>query len=208
MLNVVAMAGMALSLLAAPAPMELTSAPTEKVTVEVQTVNGSGCPAGSATVRARADNTAFVVSYNDFLAYAGGGANLVESRKNCQINVRVHVPQGFTYAIAQAEYRGFAHLAAGATAQQIAHYYFSGQSATADSAHSFAGPLTTLWKTVDRADGAALVYAPCGADANLNINTELRVDAGSSKADAVSIVGMDSTRGSVETLFNLSWKKC
>ena len=49
-------------------------------------------------------------------------------RKNCQLNLRVNVPQGFTYGIAQADYRGFAHLERGAYAIQKANYYFQGMS--------------------------------------------------------------------------------
>lgn len=208
MLNVMALGGLALSLLASPAPVDsLAAPPAEKVVIEVQTVNGSGCPAGSASVSTAADNTAFSVSYDEFLAQAGGGANATASRKNCQINLKVHVPQGFTYAVARAEYRGFAHLAAGATGEQIAHYYVSGRSATAESRHEFRGPLTQQWTTVDRAEGAALVYAACGVDSLFNVNTELRVDAGAHD-DKTSVMVMDSTRGSVRTVFHLDWKKC
>jgi hypothetical protein len=146
------------------------------------------------------------VAYSDFLARDGGSARAVDSRKNCQINLRVHVPQGFTYAVAQADYRGFAHLASGASAVQIAHYYFTGESSTAESSHSYSGPLEGFWRATDRTDVAALVYAPCGADSLLNINTELRVDAGPS--NAASFMTMDSTRGSVRTIFQLTWKTC
>jgi len=209
MLNLVAIAGVAVSLLAGTVPGEVTStaveaAPAEKVVLDVVTVNGSGCPAGSASVTSRADNTAFTVSYNDFLAQAGSGSNAVDSRKNCQINVLVRVPAGFTYAIARADYRGFAHLQAGATALQIAHYYIMGQSPTAESRHTFYGPMHGDWRAVDEAD--ALIWAPCGVASNLNINTELRVDAGSSGAS--SFVTMDSTRGAVRTVFNFSWREC
>jgi len=206
MLNVVAMAGLALSLLAAPAPTELSAVPSDNIVIDVQTVNGSGCPAGTATASAKSDNTAFTVSYDNFLAQAGGSANATDSRKNCQINLLVRVPQGFTFAIAKAEYQGHAALQAGASGLQLAHYYFTGQSANAESSHSFDGPLSATWRAVDTA--SALIYAPCGAATNLNINAELRVDAGKSSSDKASVMAMDSTRGSVRTLFNLSWKQC
>lgn len=209
MLNVAVAGALALGMLVTPASIDTTAAaaaPTEKITVDVQTVNGSGCPAGTATVTASADNTSFVVSYNDFLALAGGSANAVDSRKNCQINALVHVPQGFTYGIARADYRGFGHLLAGASATQLAHYYVTGASETAESSHVFSGPMDGFWSASDREQVSEVVYAPCGRDSLFNINTELRVNPGSSKG--TSLMTMDSTRGTVRTIFQLTWKSC
>ena len=71
--------------------------------VSVQTVNGSGCPAGSASVAMQPDNTGFRIRYSDFRAEDGGTAEPTAIRKNCQVNLLVHVPQGFTFAIARGE---------------------------------------------------------------------------------------------------------
>lgn len=88
--------------------------PSGKITITVATVNGSGCRPGSAAVAIAPDNTAFTVTYSEYLAQAGAGSKPTDSRKNCQIALNVHVPQGFTYAIARADYRGYASLARGA----------------------------------------------------------------------------------------------
>ncbi|MEU0276668.1 DUF4360 domain-containing protein, partial [Streptomyces sp. NPDC006307] len=95
-------------------------APPDKIVIEVATVNGSGCPLGTAAVAVAPDNTAFTVTYSDYLAQVGVGAEPTDFRKNCQLNLVVHVPQGFTYAVASADYRGYASLAAGASAVQKA----------------------------------------------------------------------------------------
>lgn len=205
--NVLAIGGLVASLLGSPVLGEpATTVPSEKIAISVETVNGSGCPAGTAEVTA-AGNTAFTVSYRDYLAWVGVGAKATDARKNCQLNLRIRVPEGFTYAIAQVEHQGFAHLADGATGLQAAHYYFTGTSPTAHVSHEFRGPFTDSWRTVDRAE--VLVYAPCGEQRNLNINTELRVDAGSSDVDrTVSLMAMDSTRAGVRTIYHLSWKEC
>ncbi|GAA1809076.1 hypothetical protein GCM10009835_30230 [Planosporangium flavigriseum] len=98
--------------------------PPDKIVIDVVTVNGSGCPAGTAAVAVSPDNAAFTVTYSHYLAQVGVGAKPTDFRKNCQLNLAVHVPQGFTYAIAKADYRGFAHLENGATGLQRANYYF------------------------------------------------------------------------------------
>jgi hypothetical protein len=121
----------------------------------------------------------------------------------------VHVPQGFTYAITSVEYRGFASLEAGATAIQRANYYFQGQTATAYTSHSFTGPFADDWISEDEVPIAGIVWSPCGAQRNLNINTELRAAAGTSDtANTTSLISMDSTDGEINTIYHFQWAEC
>lgn len=189
----------------APAAATLSAPPSDRVVIDVVTVNGSGCPAGTASVTTASDNTAFRVTYSDYLAEVGGGADPTDVRKNCQLSLRVQVPQGFTFAIAQADYRGSAYLAAGASGLEQAGYYFQGSPQTTFVSHSFSGPFSDDWQTTDV---AALVFAPCGLQRNLNINSELRVAAGTSSPGTTSFMRMNSSDGSVRTIYHLSWKQC
>jgi hypothetical protein len=181
-------------------------APAEPITLNVVTVNGSGCPAGTAAVRRLADGTGFSVRYSNFVASTGGSARPIDFRKNCQLNIRIHVPQGFTYAIARVDYAGTANLASGATALKRANYYFTGSSVNNYSDRTFAGPLSGRWRDSDTATTAELVYAPCGVDRNININSELRVNKGTSSA--ANSIRMTSAGGGVDTIYRFSWKKC
>lgn len=211
MLNLLAAGVLAASMAVAPVVIEDTDTapPTEKITIDLVTINGSGCPAGTTAVAASPSNTSFTVTYSDYLAQVGVGAKPTDFRKNCQLNLLIHIPQGFTYAIAQADYRGFAYLVKGATGLQRASYYFMGQSPTAMESHSFAGPYNDNFQTTDATDVASLVYAPCGEERNLNINTELRVSAGESDpAKTTSFMAMDSTDANISTIYHLAWKKC
>ncbi|MCX4701055.1 DUF4360 domain-containing protein [Streptomyces sp. NBC_01373] len=182
--------------------------PPDKIVIKVATVNGSGCPQGTAAVAVSEDNTAFTVTYSDYLAQAGGNSDPTAFRKNCQLNLIVHVPQGFTYAIASADYRGFAALQPGASAVQRASYYFQGSSSTVYKNHPFTGPHDDNWQATDTTDWAQLVWAPCGVQRNFNINTELRVSAGTQSPGKVSFMTMDSTDGDISTVYHLAWKEC
>ena len=180
--------------------------PSDPITVDVVTVNGSGCPAGTAVVRPLADNTGFTIGYTSYVATAGGAVAPTDFRKNCQLSLLVHVPQGFTYAIARADYAGTARLAGGASGLQRANYYFQGSSVDTYSDHELSGPLYGRWSATDSTAVADLVYAPCGVDRILNVNTELRVDAGTSTL--TSSLRMSSTSGSVNTVYHFSWQEC
>ncbi|MGW1882276.1 DUF4360 domain-containing protein [Streptomyces sp. NPDC001970] len=199
------------SMLVAGAPGTASAgivAPPDKIVIEVATVNGSGCKQGTAAVAVSPDNTAFTVTYSDYLAQAGGGSAPTDFRKNCQLNLIVHVPQGFTYAVASADYRGYASLQRGATAVQKASYYFQGSPDTAARNHPFNGPYDNNWQATDETEWGQLVWAPCGVKRNFNINTELRVKAGTSSPSATSFITMDSTDGEINTVYRLAWKEC
>ncbi|WP_331731032.1 DUF4360 domain-containing protein (plasmid) [Kitasatospora sp. NBC_00070] len=185
-----------------------TNPPADHIVIDVASVNGSGCPTGTAAVAVSPDNTAFTVTYSSYLAQVGPNSLPTDLRKNCQVNLDVHVPQGFTYAIASADYRGFAHLEPGANALQRANYYFQGSPQTVTSTHAFQGPLDDNWQATDSVEIAALVWAPCGEKRNFNINTELRVAAGTSNRNATSFMTMDSTDGGINTIYQLAWKTC
>ncbi|MFJ3925254.1 DUF4360 domain-containing protein [Streptomyces sp. NPDC090022] len=205
---VLAAAALVPSAAAAP-PRAPLPGPAEPVTIDLVQVNGSGCRPGTASVAVSPDNTAFTVTYSEYLAQVGVGAQPIDFRKNCQLGLRVNIPQGFTYAIAQADYRGFLSLAQGASGRQKASYYFQGMSQTQYRSHSFQGPQQGNWQVSDTAGLEALVYAPCGEQRNFNINTELLTSAGTSDpATTNSFMAMDSTDGSISTKYHFSWKAC
>jgi uncharacterized protein DUF4360 len=185
----------------------LTVPPPDHIVIELVTVNGSGCPSGTADVAPAPDNTAFTVTYSTYLAKAGGSTDPTEARKNCQLNVNVLVPQGFTFAIAKADYRGYAKLSAGGRLLQRARYYFQGNSQTAFVDHWTNGAIDEDWSASDETPVAALVFKPCGEQRLLNINTQLRAYAGTDPS-IVNWGTMDSTDGSIKTLYHFSWKHC
>jgi hypothetical protein len=207
MIKLIAIGGLALAMAAPQLDATAASAPASKITVDVVTIMGSGCPTGTAALAVSPDNTAFTVSYSQYIAEIGSGVALSDSRKNCQLSLLVHVPAGFTYAIAQADYRGFAELASGATGTQQGNYYFMGDSATASSSHVFAGPMSGDWQATDQVATASLVFSKCGVTRNLNVNSSIRVAKGTSGTRS-SYMAMDSTDGSFSTLFHFAWRTC
>lgn len=209
MLTTLAAAALAMSTIIIPpggAPGD--TPPPDHITIDVVTINGSGCRAGTAAVAVSPDNKAFTVTYSEFMAQVGPQALPTDFRKNCQLNLRVNVPSGFTYGISSTDYRGFAHLERGATALERANYYFQGMSQTEYKQHNYRGPFSDDWQATDTTDVAAIVYHPCGEKRNFNINTELRVMAGTSDKKLTSFISMDSTDGSIETTYHFAWKVC
>jgi hypothetical protein len=193
------------SLLAAP--LIIDDIPTEKVVVELIAVNGSGCTAGTAAIAVAEDNTAFTATYSNYLAMVGVGSRPTDTRKNCQLNLLVHAPAGFTYTVTQADHRGYGHLEEGATAAQRWNLYYAGMSQTQYHSHPFKGPLDNDWQTTDTMDDPSFPWQPCGAIRYLSLSTELRVTGGTSDLKkTTSFMAMDHA-GSSGT-YHLAWKRC
>ncbi|MFC7528378.1 DUF4360 domain-containing protein [Actinoplanes sp. GCM10030250] len=209
MLNAITAGVMLVSSLSAPATgLQLTPPPPEDMIIKVVTANGSGCPKGTAEVTVSPDNKAFTVAYSQFVAQVGPEAKPTDFRKNCQLALDVHVPEGFTYAIAGADYRGYAGLEEGATGSETASYYFQGQRGTTRVRHDFQGYMAENWQRSDAVELTSTSFLPCGEKRHLNVNTELRVNAGTAKSATTNFLTMDSSDGNLETVYHLSWMEC
>lgn len=209
MINMIAVGSLVLSLAGAPLSVEPTAPPGGKIDINLVNLNGSGCPAGTTAVAISPDNSAFTVTYSAYLAQVGVGAKSTDGRKNCQLAVQVQVPQGFTYAIAKTDNRGYMNLAKGANAIEKTSYYFQGMSQGAAASRQWNGPYDDNWQTTDEVPVAAMVYSPCGEIRYLMVNTELRANGGSSDlTKTTSFISMDSTDTEFSTKFFFSWAKC
>ncbi|MFE3764869.1 DUF4360 domain-containing protein [Streptomyces sp. NPDC059104] len=208
-LRALAAAGVAASLFGSAAVGGPTPPPPAPITIDSVTANGTGCPPGTAAVAIGPDQTTFIVTYSNYQAQVGGGSAPTDRQKNCQLSLLLHVPgRRSAYATVTATYTGFASLAPGASGTERASYHFQGDAHTTTFTHNFPGGFNNNWQTTDTVRIAARNRARCGEDRTLTINTELQVDPGTSSPGATSFMSMDSTNGSIKTVYHLAWKKC
>lgn len=191
----------------APTVAAVDDVPVGRVAVDIISANGSGCPVGTTEVQVAADNSEFALIHRSYVAKVGAGAGATDFRKNCQIVLNVKVPAGYTYGIIRADYRGRLSLQAGAQAWQGANYYFQGDAVTVRRIHPFQGPMRDDWATTDTVEPGAVVYAPCNEQRYFNINTHLRVGAGTS-GQAASWISMDSPDRNPNSRYRFAWKRC
>ncbi|GAA4231725.1 DUF4360 domain-containing protein [Actinomadura meridiana] len=205
----IAVSGAALALAAGsvtPAAAAALDGPSG-VKIEVASSNGSGCPKGTAKANLSSDAEAFSVSYSDYTAQVGGSAKPADARKNCRISLQVLVPADYTYAISSVDYRTHVSLQAGAKGSERAEYYFQGDTETGHGTHDMTGPVEDNWQFSDVVPKDQLKWKPCGQERNFNINSELRVDKGTSDAAKVSLISMSPGIGS-PIVYHLAWQKC
>ncbi|WP_067904230.1 DUF4360 domain-containing protein [Actinomadura chibensis] len=192
----------------APAAADPTGArgPVE-FKVEVAGVAGSGCPAGTVATAVRDDGT-FRIVYGAYTAQAGGSSRPVDAHKNCQAFLRVTAPQDVTYAISSSYHPIYARLENGANATLKFSYYFEGLPWNGMVTRTLNGAYDDEWRIAYEEPADRLLFQPCGERRRLVLNTELRIDKGTSDPSKTDFITMDSLSDGPVIFYRLTWKNC
>jgi len=211
MLKILVAACVALSSLTGPTWIYDNKSVDKQITATLEAINGSGCPAGSVTVVPYPDGTGIVLSYSNFYVQRGGTSTVIQGYQNCNLDIRMGVPSGFTFAISKAVYYGYAFVLPGATARLIAKYNYQGQVPfSSNHIINTVSPYDDNWTVIDEFDVPTMVWAPCGQDIILTDAYELRVQpyGPSSSPTDVSFVTVNKSDHSIRTELNFAWKEC
>lgn len=173
--------------------------PSGRVTIDIVTVAGTGCRAGTATVSVAPDNSRFTLDHGEVIGWVGGAAKPADARKSCQAQLRITPPAGYTYALAPTTYRGWVHLEQGATATVRFRHFFQGELPH-DSTYLFTGPDDDYWERVDPA-GPGL---PCGQARLVTIATDVRASLGNADPTKNSYLATDA----FSTEHHFTWTRC
>ncbi|KAL2266834.1 hypothetical protein VTJ83DRAFT_6186 [Remersonia thermophila] len=171
------------------------------------TYGGSGCPAGSIGYMFSDDRTTLTLLYDEFIAAAGEGTQVKDRRKNCQLNLKLHYPQGWQFSIFRADYRGHVTLPKGATGTATANYFFSGGAGQITTKGVWKGPIDQDYTKTDNFTLESYVpWSPCGASGMLNINSAIQVTPLDLKKPA--LLTAESTDLTFKQIAYLQWRKC
>jgi hypothetical protein len=188
--------------LALPATAAVADPAPTGVTIQIATINGTGCPPGTVSVALSPDKGRFTVAQSGMRVEVGGASGPTASQQSCQLSLIVRVPQTHSYAIKRTSaLSGSAHLEPGASSALTWRNYLQGTPDPQPIDYSLSGPFTGAWR-IEPPDSAP-IYAPCGATRSYNISTELRADVGTSDTSKTSYMAVDG-RGDYQFL----WKEC
>jgi hypothetical protein len=167
---------------------------------------GTGCPANTVAGDISEDGKAFTLLFDMFAAEAGPGIPLSSGRKFCQLTVNLHVPQGWTYTLADVTYKGFASLDRGTSGVETSTYYFQGAPSTnVTLTTNLRGAKNTDYEIKDTVPISSLVWAPCGVNRALNIKTSVQVRA---TRGLQALMTIDSIDGELIHKYGIRWARC
>jgi hypothetical protein len=86
--------------------------------------SGTGCPQNEVSISISDDRTAVTLGFDEFNTYIGPGVAASQNDKNCSIHLSVRYPSGYTFAVLDATYHGYAQLDPGVTGNISSVYKF------------------------------------------------------------------------------------
>jgi hypothetical protein len=177
------------------------SAQADDISLGEPGYGGNGCPAGTASVTLSPDSKSLSILFDDYIVETTRRRKTV--RKSCNIAVPVHIPQGFSVAVMDIDYRGYNSLPRRAFSRFSVEYFFAGVRGPKFT-KTFRGELDDDFTLGNTLTARSMVWSRCGADVNLRVNTSMLVK--SRGAEAFSMV--DSADISAGLVYHLQWKRC
>ncbi len=166
---------------------------------------GTGCPAGSASVSLSPDEDAISVLFDQFTVEAGSTGRRVD-RKACLLSVPVTVPQGYSIAVIQVDYRGFNVVPSNGAYNRINTEYFWAGIRGPTYSQVFRGPNNDDFTLTNGIMTENLVWTPCGASVQLRVNTSIM--AQSNNRMEQTMMGVDSADISSGLIYHVQWRRC
>ena len=166
---------------------------------------GSGCPIGTVAATLSPDKKSLSILFDDYVLEAGPMAGTRMDRKNCQLAIPVHVPNGYSVSLVGVDYRGYNYLPRRAQATFTAEYFFAGMRGPRFR-KDFRGSLDQEYTLTNRLALTALTWSKCGEDVNLRIATAMRLRNMDRREDAMSTV--DSVDMNAGLIYKLQFRRC
>ncbi|KAJ3271232.1 hypothetical protein HDV01_006965 [Terramyces sp. JEL0728] len=176
------------------------------VTVKSITYGGSGCTPGSTAAVITPDLNSFELQFNELIATSGNGTSLIESRKNCQLNIALDYQQGYQFRLVGVDYTGHVSVPSGQTVIEQSSFYFQGKTQTASVQSQWKGPVEQDFQLLDIVPSNQL-WSDCTSNRNLNINTQVRI-ATPSAAGPYTSISVDTMSGFALQSYKMEWKPC
>lgn len=172
-----------------------------EVYVENMTYGGSGCPAGTVADNLSPDAKAITFIFSDFTVDTPAN-NGRDVKKNCQVNLQLHVPQGWTYTLFSVDYRGYVELDQGSRAR-LRSWYRIGPDEVRIANTKMEGPRSQDYHQRANVPLDALPWLSCSDSSTvISISTEIKGEG------RKALVTVDSIDGEVSHQYGIAWRRC
>ncbi len=169
--------------------------------------SGTGCAQG--TIAFSPTESAFTVLFDSYVASAGAGSTKGDATKFCFIKIPVTVPDGYQIKMESVDYRGFANVSQGASAQIQSWFLLSGKgfaSLGQSKPTRIVGEQELDFFRRDVPGGKEKhQWSPCGGEFDLHLASYV-ITAAKKKAQAY--VAVDSADGAVGLQAGVNMRKC
>lgn len=185
--------------------LAMAEAQQARLHLEAASYAGSACPEGSASVVASPDDQSLSVLFEQFTSEVGRAMNKRIENKSCHLAFSVQVPQDYSLAIVQVDYRGYNAVPRGGMNQlEIQTKWNDSEGPTLS--RTFVGPLNDNFIASDNLTAKKLVWSSCGAKVHLQLQASLRTMTNAKMDETVGV--LDAPDASPAVVYQLQWKRC
>ncbi len=187
----------------------IEAVPTDEITINRASTSGSGCPRREVSCDISSNRTVVTLGFDEFQTYIGRGRNATDRDKSCEIHLSLKYPGGYTFAVVDVTYHGFAQLDSSVTGTFSSTYEFqSGNRTTTRADITGGGEFESgqVYTKHDQIPTSNFVWSPCGGNENMVIRT--RINLSSSKPSASGSTSDDDTTIAFTQLVHIGWQTC
>lgn len=167
---------------------------------------GPGCPEGTASVTLSPDQDAISILFDQFVVEAGGSTGKRTDRKSCNLSVPVQIPQGYSVAVIQTDYRGYNLLPGSGAYNRLTTEYFWAGIRGPRYQQEFRGPQNQDYTYTNGIIASSLVWSACGASIVMRVNSSIMTQTNNRNEE--SSMTVDSADISSGLLYHLQWRRC
>jgi len=203
------------------ADADASSPPSNEITINSASTSGSGCPRHSVAITISPERTAITLGFDEFQTYLGRRFADSDRDKNCQIRLNLFYPGGYTFAVLDATYHGYAQLDPGVTGSLSTSYSFAGGRPDRRSGRTESTTQTSIsggggyeaggvYTKTDAIPVNSRVRAPCGKNATMVIRTRINLEAGGGGGEGEGegmLTGDDATFALTQQM-RIEWEAC
>ncbi len=164
---------------------------------------GSGCPLGSVVDIISDDENTFTLLFDQYTVEAGPNVEVKRAKKECRIIADLRIPPGWSYTVAQVDFRGFANIEKGAVGEQRSNLYFKDRGPVLKS--EFTGPFVNDYMVRNSVGKEDHPWQNCKKPLPLTIDTAIIVRSGGKSR---ALLTVDSTDGRLKQHYRLRFRRC
>ncbi|KAI8901543.1 hypothetical protein BC833DRAFT_617469 [Globomyces pollinis-pini] len=165
---------------------------------------GTGCPTNSVSIAVTEDKAAFTVIFDNFVIASGPGIPEEQTRKECQIKVKVSREPGYSYSFEQIDFRGYVNVPLGVKAIHVSKYHVK-ELEPIVSKQVFQGPTTEDYLISNVVNPNDRIWSSCDDKFVSKIKSDIRLEGDLSQPAQLTV---DSLDGKVKQTYRLVWKSC
>lgn len=181
-----------------------------EIRINSVSTSGSGCPRKAVTTAISEDRTVVTLGFDEFHTYIGKRFGIADRDKNCNIRLNLKYPGGYTYAVIDATYHGFAQLDSGVNGTLSSTYSFADRAATSATETSIIGGGVwtdgQVYTKHDVVSTEKVIRSPCGQNVNLVIRTRILLNSNDATANG-AFTDDDATIAFTQQV-HIGWQSC